>query len=92
MKVLLYTAYFDYDIRDSFPDIHNSRKDAGQKLDWCIQLRKLTNHIVPNKAQRLLVSATNEAETDQHKVLLYQWREQSLQELRLRIRLCIIEI
>jgi len=34
-------------------------KTLAQKLDWCIQLRKLTNHIVPNKAQRLLVSATN---------------------------------
>jgi len=29
-------------------------EDGGKK-----KLRKLTNHIVPNKAQRLLVSATN---------------------------------
>lgn len=31
-------------------------KSLAQKLDWCIQLHKRTDHKIPNKAKKLLLS------------------------------------
>ena len=31
-------------------------KTLAQKLDWCIQLHKLTDHNIPSKAKKLLLA------------------------------------
>lgn len=34
-------------------------KSLTQKLDWCIQLDKLTSRNIPDKAKKLLISTSN---------------------------------